>query len=233
VRTDELAPRGTPGAAPDVGDTVEAQGSRRRVCGSSACVLPRERGDCVRRGAMTFEASSSLNRPSPTVFEARTQRTQTATRPAPSLGAYIHPPPGPRRPSPTSRIPAPVVASVLLAAIAAVAPPIPRDDGRRRRRPRRAEDHRFDGASSPVTWQALTFRRSGFARAPAGIAAGQGLVPVRGRSTSFGAATPVALIPLLVPAAGPRDRHRCGTGVERSQDARCRGVASGVTWRSI
>ena len=216
VRTDELAlSRNTLTALHlDVGDTVEAHGSRSarmRIVGR--VVLPESVCDCPRpRGAMTFEAFKLLQPDSsPTIFEARiaadVDHDATLAR---LQGAYIHPPPGP--PKTVADFEGirklPVVASVLLAAIAAVALAHTLVTAIRRRRRHLAvlKTIGFDRwqVLATVTWQALTFAALGLLLGlPLGIAAGRWAWYLFARQIDVvpEPVTPVALILLLVPAA--------------------------------
>jgi hypothetical protein len=216
VRTDELAlSRNTLTALHlDIGDTVEAQGSRSarmRIVGR--VVLPESVCDCARpRGAMTFEALKRLEPDSsPIVFEARiaadADRDATLAR---LQGAYVHPPPGP--PKTVADFEGirklPVVASVLLAAIAAVALAHTLVTAIRRRRRHLAvlKTIGFDRwqVVATVTWQALTFATIGLVLGlPLGIAAGRWTWYLFARQIDVvpEPVTPVVLILLLVPAA--------------------------------
>ena len=194
---------------------------------------------------MTFEAFKLLQPDSrPTVFEARiaadADRDATLAR---LQGAYIHPPPGP--PKTVADFEGirklPVLASVLLAAIAAVALAHTLVTAIRRRRRHLAvlKTIGFDRRQvlATVTWQALTFAALGlFARAPArNRRRSVGLVPVRAADRRRSGAGDAGRPHPAARARGgaPRDRRRRGTGVECGRDTRCRGVAGGVTWRSI
>jgi len=216
VRTDELAlSRNTLATLHlDIGDTVEAQGSRSarmRIVGR--VVLPESVCDCARpRGAMTFEALKRLEPDSsPIVFEARiaadADRDATLAR---LQRAYVHPPPGP--PKTVADFEGirklPVVASVWLAAIAAVALAHTLVTAIRRRRRHLAvlKTIGFDRwqVFATVTWQALTFAALGLLLGlPLGIAAGRWTWYLFARQIDVvpEPVTPVALILLLVPAA--------------------------------
>lgn len=218
VRNDELAlSRNTLRALHlDVGDTVRAQGkrsARMRIVGR--VVLPESVNASPRpQGAMTFEALKYLKREpkaEPIVYEARiaadADRDATLTRLA---QAYIHPPPGP--PKTVADFQGvrklPVVASVLLAAIAvaALAHTLVTAIRRRRRHLAVLKTIGFDRSQvlATVTWQALTFAAIGLVFGlPLGIAAGRWTWYLFARQIDVvpEPVTPIGLILLLVPAA--------------------------------
>jgi len=198
----------------DIGDPVDVRSSRAarmRVVGRA--VLPESVCDCPRpRGAMTFAALQRLNpHSSPGIFEARI--APGAAHEA-RLGrleqAYIHPRPGP--PKTVADFEGvrnlPVVASVLLAAIAvaALAHTLVTAVRRRRRHLAVLKTIGYDRRQllATVGWQAMTFAAIGLlVGLPLGVAAGRWAWYLFAEQIDVvpEPVTPVGLVLLLVPAA--------------------------------
>lgn len=198
-----------------LGDWVEARGNRsRRMHVVGRAVLPESVCNCPRpEGAMTFAAFKRLSpHAGPgAIFEARiAPDADHEARLVRLEQAYTHPRPGP--PKTVADFQGirnlPVVASALLAAIAAAALAHTLVTAIRRRRRHLAvlKTIGFDRRQlfATVGWQALTFAVIGLlAGLPLGVAAGRWAWYLFARQIDVipEPVTPVALVFLLVPAA--------------------------------
>ena len=197
-----------------IGDSVEVRGERAlrmRVVGRA--VMPESVCNCPRpRGAMTFAALEYLSpRASPTIFEARiAPDADREARLTLLEQAYVHPRPGP--PKTVSDFEGirnlPVIASALLAVIAAaaLAHTLVTSIRRRRRHLAVLKTIGFDRRQllATVGWQAITFAAIGLmVGLPLGVAAGRWAWYLFAKQIDVvpEPVTPVGLVVLLVPAA--------------------------------